>query len=167
MLFEVAGPIELKRFGSGDLITNETLYDLRDQLEALDKGLSQACGCYVFAIRAGPGFTPHYVGQSCARSIADEALNPSNQMKCNIILAEGKGTPAPGGRYRRQNESNSKLTEVIFLERWLIAKALAKNPDLINNKETRFLRELRVRGIFNAQVGEATKASSLLKQALE
>ena len=90
MLFEVAGPIELKRFGSGDLITNETLYDLRDQLEALDKGLSQACGCYVFAIGQVPD-SPHYVGQSCARSIADEALNPSNQMKYNIILAEGKG----------------------------------------------------------------------------
>lgn len=151
------------------------MYELRDQLEAWDKGLSEACGCYVFAIRAGPGFTPHYVGQSCARSIPDEALNPSNQMKYNITLAEGSGTPilfavplkTPGGKYGRQNESISKLPEVVFLERWLIAKALSKNPDLINNKETELLRQLRVRGIFNAQVGEATKASTLLKQTLE
>jgi hypothetical protein len=52
------------------------------------------------------------------------------------------------------------------LERWLIATAIEKNPDLINNKETRFLRNIHVTGLFNAGKGEATVDSQKLRKAL-
>ncbi len=53
-----------------------------------------------------------------------------------------------------------------FLERWIIAVAIEKNPDLRNNKETRFLRQIHVVGIFNAKQGESTSGSRRLRKPL-
>jgi hypothetical protein len=143
-------------------------------LEEYDEGLSDACGCYVFATRAGRGYTPHYIGQASKRSIADEALNPSNREKYNLVLGLGRGKPmlfilpmlTPQGRYRRRRQVNSKLPEMNFLERWLITTAIQKNADLVNNKETRFLRRIHVTGLLNSKRGESTTPSRLLSKAL-
>ena len=53
-----------------------------------------------------------------------------------------------------------------FLERWLITTAIQKNPDLVNNKETRFLRRIHVTGMLNSTRGELIKPSRLLNKAL-
>jgi len=171
MLFDVAGPFKVRRYGSKKLITKQSQTDLKLELEKWEPGLSRACGCYVFAIRAGKGYTPYYVGQACKLAIPYEALNPSNREKYNQACSEGKGMPVifalpmrtPKGKFRRKGTGERTLD---FLERWLIAKALAENPDLINNKETRFLRQIRVVGILNAKQGEATAASARLHKAL-
>jgi hypothetical protein len=70
----------------------------------------------------------------------------------------------PNGRFKRKGRTGSGSTD--FLERWLIAAALEKNRELINNKETRFLREIHVLGILNAKKGKPPKSSQLLKQTL-
>jgi|ERR1700722_1799104 len=159
MYFDVAGPFELSRHGKKKIITEESLDDLKPRLEGHHTGLSAARGCYVFAIRAGRGYTPYYVGQSCKQSILREALNPSNREKYNKVCSESKGMPVvfflpmltPKGKYRKKGRSSASTS---FLERWLIAAALAKNASLINNKETRFLRKIHVVGILNATRGE-------------
>jgi hypothetical protein len=46
------------------------------------------------------------------------------------------------------------------------SSAIEKNPDLINNKETKFLRGLHVVSIFNAKQGESTAESQALSKAL-
>ncbi|RDS80966.1 hypothetical protein DWU99_18095 [Dyella psychrodurans] len=102
-----------------------------------------------------------------------EALNSDNLAKYNRVLDDDKGTPllfviparTPTGKLRRRPE-NSGLSSLDFLERWLIAAAIEKNPELINNRETKFLRELHVVGIFNAKQGENTAASNNLRKAL-
>ncbi len=173
MHFDVAGPFDLTRHGKKKFITEQSLADLDPELENWESGLSDACGCYIFAIRAGKGYTPYYVGQACKWSMLREALNPSNREKYNKACSESKGMPVifflpmrtPKGRYRKKGSSG--LASIDFLERWLIAKAIDKNPDLINNKETRFLRNINVVGIFNAKRGEATSASQQLRKALE
>jgi hypothetical protein len=172
MRFDVAGPFDLSRHGKSKLITEQSMADLRPQLEGSDEGLAQACGCYVFAIRAGKGYTPYYIGQACKRSILREALNPSNREKYNKICAEGKGMPViflipkltPRGRYKKKGSGSRSAID--FLERWLIATALDKNPGLINSKETRFLRSINVAGIFNAKKGKPTAAAQELRKAL-
>jgi hypothetical protein len=144
-------------------------------LEALEAGLSDACGCYVFALRAGRGYTPHYVGQACKSSILKESMNPSNREKYNKVLSErGSATPVlfllpmltPGGKLRKKLTVNGGLASLDFLERWLIAEAIQKNSELINNKQTHLLRNLHVTGIMNATPGEATAASRELRKTL-
>jgi hypothetical protein len=172
--FEVAGPFDLTRHGSKKIITDSTLKDIKPKLEHWKVGLSEACGCYVFAVRAGKGYTPHYVGQACKSSITMEALNPSNREKYNKVLSESKGTPVlfliplqtPTGKFRKKSQVNRGLAALDFLEDWLIAHAIEKNPALINNKQTKFLRQIHVAGFFNAKKGESTYASQQLSKTL-
>lgn len=142
-----------------------------ERLHALP-ALADACGCCVFAIRASHGFTPWYVGQSQKQTIIGEAMNASNIVKYNDVLNGKQGTPVlfllplqtPTGRFVKQPDGS--LESVEFLERWLIAAALEKNSELINNRETKFLREIHVTGILNARQGEAHPASRALRQTL-
>lgn len=143
-------------------------------LSATDRepGLSDACGCYLFALRAGKGFTPYYVGQACKRSIFREALNPANLVKYNTL--DSAGTPVlflipmktPQDKFRKPSQAAGGLAALDFLERWLIAVAMDKNVDLLNNRETKFLRNIHVRGIFNSRKGEWTLASQDLRRTL-
>lgn len=173
MRFSVSGPFTLPRHGAKKLITEQTLRDLKDSLSD-QEGLATACGCYVFALRAGKGYTPHYVGQSCRRTILFEALNPINRERYNKVLDSKKGTPVlffiplltPSGKFRKPRKADGSLASVDFLERWLISQAIQKNPHLTNNKETRFLRDLHVVGIFNPRRGESTKETAALAKAL-
>jgi hypothetical protein len=65
MRFDIAGPFSLTRQGPTGLVIFDSLKDLKEEAEKWEVGLSSACGCYVFAVRAGKGYTPHYVGQAC------------------------------------------------------------------------------------------------------
>jgi hypothetical protein len=147
------------------------LTELKAELESWDSGLSKACGCYLFALHTPKGYTPHYVGQASKSSIAGEALNPLNREKYNKACSESKGSPTifllpkltPKGKYKRKGSASATID---FLERWLIAAALEKNPRLINTKETRFLRKISVVGIFNAKKRKPPKASQYLRKTL-
>ncbi|MFC0574388.1 hypothetical protein [Paraburkholderia solisilvae] len=174
MQFDVFGPFTLSRHTKKKIITNESLVDIKKAAEDRETGLSLACGCYVFAKRAGKGFTPWYVGQACKSSIVNEALNPANREKYNKILAEEAGSPVlfllpmrtPTGKFRKRPAGNGGLPALDFLERWIIATAIDKNAHLINNKETKFLRNIHVIGVFNAQQGESTTDSTRLRKTL-
>jgi hypothetical protein len=174
MNFGVTGPFELSRHGTKKIITKQSLKELKFELDKQKTGLSDACGCYVFALRAGKGCTPYYVGQACKRAIIDEALNPSNREKYNEVLSDSKGTPilfilpmrTPTGKLRKKKQASGRIEAVEFLERWLIMKAIEKNPGLINNRETRFIRNIHVVGTLNAKKGEGTSASQLLCKTL-
>lgn len=172
MHFDVAGPFTVSRHGKKKNITKESLSNLKEQMEDWEEGLSDSCGCYMFAKSAGGGIIPWYVGKACRRPMLHEALNSDNITKYNKVL-DDKGMPllfiiperTPTGKLRKRPKS-SGLPSITFLERWLIATALCKNPDLINNRETKFLRGLHVVGILNAKKGESTKASQKFKKAL-
>jgi hypothetical protein len=115
-----------------------------------------------------------YVGQACKSFLVKEALNASNRGKYNEVLSEKNGRPflffvpmrTPTGRLRRSKTGAGRLATIDFLEEWLIATALRKNPNLMNNRKTRFLRSVHVTGVFNAKHGEATKAAQLLRKGL-
>ena len=178
MHFQVQGPFKLKRFGDRKLITKETLTCLIEDAEKAKKGLSNSCGCYVFAIRAAKGIVPWYVGQANRTTLLKEALNASNREKYNTVFdkqAIKNGTPVlfllpkvttTGNHFAKPTNASSGYASVNFLEDWLIACALQKNSKMINNKKTFFLRKLHITGLFNANHGEATTPSSALRRTL-
>ncbi|QGM44455.1 hypothetical protein [Methylocystis heyeri] len=173
--FDVVGPFVITRHGPKKLIDKQSCSDLRNEVETAWEGLSDACGCYVFAVRAGKGFTPFYAGQqACARPLVAEALNPANITKYNGVPHK-KGNPVifllpmvtSTGRLRKRPENGKSLRTINFLEDWLIATCLVKNPDLINNRKTKILRNIHVTGILNARPGSGKNgASTALKRAI-
>ncbi len=64
----------------------------------------------------------------------------------------------------KERPKSGGLESPTFLERWPIASGIERTPDLINNKETKFLRNLHVLGTFNARRGELTAASQELRR---
>lgn len=164
MNFDVVGPFELTR--DKKIINKKSVENLKQQLDVTFPGLSGARGCYVFAMYARKRYTPYYVGQACRQSIVAESMNPSNREKYTEVCHEKNGKPmmfvlpmlTPDGKYKKKGKTGRRATD--FLERWLIATAIRKNPKLLNNKETKFLRGIHVRGIFNPKRGEANGTSS-------
>ena len=169
MNFGAEGRFKLERHGPKKLINKDTKEAFR---AALDLGLSDACGCYVFAVRAGKGYTPYYVGRAEKNSLLNESSNLSNIGKYNDVISYTTGTPVmfvlpmltPQGKYRKL--ATGELGSLRFLERWLIAQCIEKNPALVNNKETKFLRSIHVAGIFNPTQGEAHKGSRALAKTI-
>lgn len=174
MYFDVAGPFDLTRHGSKNLVTDQSFKDLIAELEARSDSLVEAIGCYVFALRASKGYRPWYVGQACKQPIIREALNLSNREKYNKIISEHRGMPTiffvsmytPNGKLKKPSKAMGGLGSLDFLERWLIATCLNKNSALANNKETKFLRKIHVVGVFNATKGESHSASKELRRAI-
>lgn len=173
MDFDVRGPYVIKRYGPNKLITDESLKDLKAVIE--DSNLIKGCGCYVFAIRASKGYKPWYVGQASKSKLLDEAMNSQNREKYNKVTAENSGKPVLFLLPKRTNRgeyavptkrADGNLKSVNFLEEWLIATALQKNPKLINKKQTFFLKKLHVTGVFNPTKGEATRESGEFKKAI-
>lgn len=145
------------------------------EIQESDPGLLEACGCYVFAVRASKGYTPWYVGQANKTRLVREALNFSNCVKYNNVLAEYSGTPMlfflpqvtkSGKSYAKPTAKIAGRVAIDFWEKWLIATSLQKNSDLINEKNTAFLRNLHVTGIFNPSKGESNSNSKELGRAL-
>jgi hypothetical protein len=175
MNFDVAGPFKINRYGKkSKIINDQSLEEFKgviDSLKGRHEGLSDAIGCYVFAIRAGKGYTPYYVGQTCRQSLVKQALNPSNIMKFNKVCSSGSGNPflffipmlTKSDRYAKKTKGNKAIK---YLERWLIDVAISKNPGLINKIETHFLKNMYVTGIYNAAQGGSTTASKLLFKTL-
>lgn len=175
MKFNVYGPYKIPKtiYRKSKLITKDSIEPLQANID--NEELVNGCGCYVFAIRAGKGYTPWYVGQAAKMRLLVEAMNSNNREKYNKILGDHAGTPVlflipkltNSGKLAKPTKSkNGELKAVTFLEEWLIASALQKNPKLINKQNTHFLKNLHVIGLFNPKKGEAHNASAALKRAI-
>jgi hypothetical protein len=123
MNFELAGPFKLKCY-RGVVKKKESREQLLKNLKEWDEDLPSAHGCYVFAIRAGKGWTPYYAGQALRRTIFAEATHVDKLQKYNEVLADyERGTPVlfflpwvtdGGERYRRLTRRSSSTLD--FLE---------------------------------------------------
>ena len=126
----------------------------------LEDGLSGAIGCYIFSVRAGNGSLPWYVGMAEMQSFRRECFQPHKLVHYNNILAaRGAGTPlltliakyTPTGRL--VGPTGNEHNDIQFLETLLIGKCIARNFDLYNKRDTRFLREMIVPGLLNSPQG--------------
>ena len=174
MQFEVFGPYPIR---TASIIKGEHIRELRDLLRE-DQEAScclEACGCYVFAVKNGAVPMPCYIGKAERQSVFSEATNRQHLQRYNEILDEyERGTPlfyflpahTRAGRPQAPAQGDQTRPAVEFLENWLIARALQRNPKLWNIRGTRFLKDLHVRGLFNPKPGDQTLGSQDLKRCL-
>lgn len=97
--------------------------------------LRSCTGCYVFAMRAGKGYTPWYVGKTSKRTLEDEAFTDRNIKMMNALANNIKGTLVLFLVSTGRAKTNDKHVDEI--ETWLIEKASAANSGLLNVQKTK------------------------------
>jgi hypothetical protein len=172
MRYWTEGPFELVRGDDGYLNLDE--YSRRSfwsDAEESTPGISEACGCYVFALRRGRTTKPWYIGKAERQSFKREALTQDKVNKYNFVLAGQQGTPLlyfyariTLGRTDWSGPSSTGYRDISFLERMLIGQALKRNKNLYNVIDTALLRAMIVPGLLNTQPGRLRQSDSELKE---
>lgn len=131
--------------------------DFWEKVEAAEKGLSGACGCYIFMIRN----RAWYIGMAERQTFRQECFTPHKINQYNEALGEVGGKPSmlllpkltPGGRFA--NPKKQGHADIQMLESLLIGSALKRNHNLRNVRDTKLLREMNVPGFLNTRQGQA------------
>ena len=153
-------PIAIPRTTKG-LIANdgESLRLFWSGVEAIEEGLSNAIGMYIFSIRAGGGIIPWYVGKAEKQSFSKECFQHHKLTHYNNAVVGRRGTPmltfipkltktdyfsSPNGKVQN---------DISTLENMLIGTCLKKNRQLLNARDTKLYREMCVPGYLNSPKG--------------
>jgi len=135
MTFKVHGPFEVgyvRRKGGRMLIFDDFWAEESDA-----NYLAEDRGCYVFAIRAGGGQRPVYVGKA-TKTFKQETFNGSNRHKFQSGFSEyGKGKPLVYFVVHPSQKGPVNAKTIADIEDFLIQAGVARNPNLQNIKGTR------------------------------
>jgi hypothetical protein len=134
------------------------------QSRALEE-LAYERGCYVFAVRAGKGETPLYVGKA-TRSFKQECLNPGNVRKLLDGLAEyAKGTPVLYFVRHPAQRGKTNEKQIGEIENFLIQNASIRNPD-VQNIHGREAPKWKIHGVIRSGQGKPTRAESTFRRLM-
>jgi hypothetical protein len=127
--------------------------------------LADRCGCYAFAMRAGKGITPIYVGKATA-SFKKECFAPHKiASHYNKALANsGKGTALMFFVVLRKTKGKTNKTAIKQVELFLIQNAIKKNSDLSNIKG-RKEKKWSIDGVIRSK-GKVSKKAKTFRSAL-
>jgi hypothetical protein len=168
VLFKVFGPYRLPRDDAKHVAaTAQDRSKFWSAVAEIEPGLPDACGCYVFSLKAGRGSKPWYVGKAERSTFRTESLSPHKLNHFNVITARHKGIPelyllaqiTPSGAFRAPTQA--KRPAIRELESMLIGMGVARNPKLLNSQGTKMLKELRVEGFLNSSLAKRGAAKSL------
>jgi len=173
MKFSVHGPFEIPRING---IVDNSAASKKSFWESVEKkcsGLSAACGCYVFVVKARRGALPWYVGRTTRQSFKGEAFGAHQIIHYNHALVGKVGVKAqlfflaketPTGRFAKS--SGNSHDDIEFLETLMFGIGLNRNHQLRNAKNTAFLKNLVVPGVLNSPQRPPTKSERALKVSL-
>lgn len=169
-MFVIRGPLTIPcdPMPGGRVINTANVSQFWEVPEA--KKLAGKIGCYIFAIKAGRGFTPIYVGKT-VRSFKEECFTPKNLHAYTIGLASVvKGnpvmffvTPLWNVPNKENNASAGKLIGEV--EKSLIQWASDANPDGLLNKQN-VGRDWDIQGIHRGAGGKGKKSSTDFRRML-
>lgn len=176
MRYYLYGPMELPR--GDDNLLNFDDYDRTTmwaefEANANAAGLSNGCGCYVFAIRSGAVAKPWYVGKAERQTFKAESLAPEKVFRYNEVLSSSRrGTPvlyfyARGTAQNWSRPTRSRHPDIDVLERLLIGAALSRNKKLVNTMHATMLKNLVVPGFLNSPPGALSASAKELKAVLD
>ncbi|HEY0919857.1 hypothetical protein [Devosia sp.] len=175
MKFQPIGPLELPRDDKNLLNFDEygrkTMWD-DFEAEVGAPRLRDACGCYVFAIRASKGMRPWYIGKAERQAFKNECFTAHKLEHYNRVLAASeRGTPLLFFYARKtptrdvwSKPSRTGYRDVDLLEDLLIGAALRKNRELLNVQKTDLLMNMEVPGFLNSRRGKLSTAANDLKR---
>ena len=147
---------------AGRTITDD---NVRDFWKA-NSDIADRRGCYVFAIRAGKGLTPAYVGKA-TRSFRQETFSPHKLTRYQQFLADyRKGTPILFFLVAPSKKGALNARHVKQLEDFLIQTGLAANPDLMNIKGTK-AEEWGISGILRSGKGKPSAGAREFCRAMK
>ena len=163
MQYYVYGPYEMAREDGGLAISRR-----RDDKKAFwaavdqgEKGLPEACGCYVLVIRG----VAWYVGLAAAQGFRQEIFQHHKLLLYSEALRKVGGRAqfifiakaTPSDRFSKPSKNGHR--DIRWLEQLLIGLAIVRNDGLRNIKDTKLLREMHVPGIINSNQGEGRATS--------
>ena len=168
--FQTFGPFRMKRNGS--LVDTNEFAKLWKTIEQQSPGLSRAVGCYVFAIRAGKGAKPWYVGKTEKRNLKDETCFAHKLKVYSKALNRRKGTPllyliakqTRVGRCAKPRKGG--IGDVRALENLLIGSCLLRNSKLLNVKQVKHPKGIIVPGYMNEPPGARSASAKGLAKVL-
>lgn len=171
MYYQPYGPFEINKKAlhenSRSVVKNVFWDDVPDDI----KDVKDACGCYVVCLRAGKGYTPWYVGMAQKQSFDKECFNHKNITQYLKLIAKKKGTlvlfflakkTSDKKNSRFCKPTSRKYSDIEFLEDYFIGTALQKNPELLNQQKTRYLKNIQVPGFMNSPKGAARKKEAVV-----
>lgn len=162
--FVPEGPWEIERspLKRGKLITKANVKTFwTDHPDIPDR-----IGCYLFATRAGKGFTPWYAGKA-TMGFRQEVFTADKLGKYHLALGRnGNGTPvllffvAP----RQKGARPTRLIE--DCEEWLIHTTVSVNPDALNVQGREEVNWC-IRGVVASGAGKPSDAAVATKRVLK
>jgi len=174
MNFEIFGPFDLPKLKG---LVDNAMRSKRAFWDAVEQGAPgapDACGCYVYVVKARRGTLPWYVGMTTKRTFRAEALGTHQLAHYNPAIAQKVGvTPqlfflakkTPSDRFAKPSQNAQK--DVEFLEKFMFGIALNRNGSLSNSKNTKFLKKMVVPGVLNSPRGRHKAPEKALKNALD
>ena len=130
-----------------------------------DEGLSEKQGCYVFALRAGKGHKPWYIGKA-TKTIRQECAGQHQLQHYNAVLSKGKkGTPVMFLVLPRDGLKKVPKNICDEMESVLIQSALIKNPEIRNVQKAK-VPEWGIDGVLRGKKGQPTKRASTFRKML-
>lgn len=161
--FLIDGPykIPFERRRGGRVLLHKEFWKQSDDLE----DLGSERGCYVFAVRAGRGARPIYVGKA-TKSFKQECLNPANKHKFADGLADyQKGTPVLYFVRHPPQRGKTNAKQIAEIENFLIQNALRRNADL-QNIRGRQAPKWAIHGVIRGGQGKPTRAESEFRRLM-
>ena len=173
MNYEIHGPFDLPRTNGLIDKAAKSKKAFWASVEEASPGVPDACGCYVFVVKAKRGTLPWYVGITTKRTFRAEALGAHQLNHYNPAIAQKVGvTPqlfflakkTPQGRFAKPSQNPHR--DVEFLEQFMFGIALNRNGSLSNTKNTKFLKSMIVPGVLNTPRRKPKASEKALKSVL-
>jgi len=161
--FTVDGPFEVP-FYQGNAAKAISSEEARGFWE-LNPKYEKRRGCYIFAIRAGGGITPIYVGKA-TRGFKSEVFTADKLAKYQRGLADYlKGSPVLFFLLHPAAKGKPNKALIGELEDFLIQTAISRNSELINVQGTK-KAEFNITGVLRSGVGKPSNPARSLKSCL-
>jgi hypothetical protein len=127
---------------------------------------AEAKGCYVFAMRAGKGIRPVYVGRA-NNTFRAECFTTDKLLKLtNAMTAYRKGTPVLFLVVHERRKGKPNLKAIGAVEEFLVQNALVRNPDNLQNVHFTKKSNWWIAGVFRSQQGKPSQAARRFRKAL-
>jgi hypothetical protein len=161
--FRIEGPfnIPMQRKQGGRII-QEDLSDFWNK----NKKLCKSKGCYVFAIRAGGGYTPLYVGKA-TKGFIKECFADHKLKHYQYALSDyERGTPVMFFVVLPTLKGSPNLKEIDEVENFLIQVGRSVNPELRNIKGN-IKPDWGIKGVIRGGKGKSPKSAHEFKKLLK